>query len=87
MAAGIAGNSPLKFWFALISVSIIPRALPVQFLIQAPKEFIEESTRDRGLLNKLDRAICAYDPGLTCATPSLDRGFVMGSPSWTNKAG
>jgi len=44
---------------------------------QAAKAFIKEGKYDQGILNKVEMAIRAYDPCLSCATHRLDGGVAV----------
>ena len=44
---------------------------------QAATELIKDGTYDQGILNKVEMAIRAYDPWLSCATHRLDGGIAV----------
>jgi F420-non-reducing hydrogenase large subunit len=44
---------------------------------QAAREFIKEGKYDQGILNRVEMAIRAYDPCLSCATHRLDGGVAV----------
>ncbi|MCK9376026.1 MAG: Ni/Fe hydrogenase subunit alpha [Syntrophobacterales bacterium] len=44
---------------------------------QAAREFIKDGKYDQGILNKVEMAIRAYDPCLSCATHRLDGGVAV----------
>jgi F420-non-reducing hydrogenase large subunit len=52
---------------------------------QAAKSLIKDGKYDQGVLNRVEMAIRAYDPCLSCATHALDGRLPVKVEIWNNR--